>query len=583
MNHLVRLVAYLKPYRLHVIGAVVCGGVTALLAAAHAWLVKPVLDRLFIEKDPVMLVVIPVAIFGIALLKGLSGYAHTYLVRFVGTRIIEEIQNQLYRHVILLPIRYHAKNTTGGLISHIFYDTHMMQAAFSSVIKDLVQQSLTLVALTGVLFYQNAALAGIALLGVPLLIWPLVRFGKRLKRLAQGTQEQAGNIMSVLQETLAHVRVVKAFGQEAFEAHRFQEQNRHFYRKVIRAMSISEVSRPLIETISSLGIAGIIWYGGGQIFAGAMTPGEFFSFMAATMMMYGPVKGLSAAGHLLQQAAAAAERIFATLDTPSEPMCDSGVRVISTLSGAVTFQNVSFGYDKTGPRVLSDICLSVAPGDTLALVGHSGAGKSTLVNLIPRFYEADAGEICMDGIPIRKITLASLRNQIGIVSQEVALFDATIRRNIAYGCPGATDAQVEAAAEAAYAHLFIGKMARGYDTLLEKGGSNLSGGERQRLAIARAILKNPPLLILDEATSALDTESEFIVRKAIMNLVNNRTTFVIAHRLSTIVRATCIVVMDQGRIVEMGRHEDLMRREGCYRKIYQMQFKDDIAYRQDAG
>ena len=577
MKLFLRLAAYLKPYRLHLVGAVICGVFVGVLSAAHAWLVKPVLDRLFIEKDARMLILIPLAICVVTALKGIFQYTHAYLVRWVGTRILETIQNDLYRHIIFMPIDHHMRHKTGDLIAHISYDTQMMQVAFSSVIKDLVQQSFTFVALAGVLFYQNTMLATIALVGLPLAIYPLVRFGQRLKRLAQGMQDTVGDMTGLLQETLSGIRTMKAFGREASEAARFAEKNRLFRKKVMRTLSISEMSRPIIEIVASLGIAGIVGYGGVQIFAGTMTPGAFFSFMAAATMMYGPVKNLSSAGHLLQQATAAAERIFDTMDRPNESQRDRGFRVLPDTCGVVRFENVSFRYDAAGPAILSDISFTAKLGDVVALVGSSGAGKSTLVNLIPRFFEPDAGEITIDGIPTREVTLASLRSRIGIVSQEVILFDRTVYDNIAYGAPSASEAAVRAAAEAAYAHLFIEKMPQGYQTVLSKGGMNLSGGERQRLAIARALLSNPPILILDEATSALDTESEWIVRKAMMNLVKNRTTFVIAHRLSTIQRATCILVINHGRIVERGRHDELLRDGGYYRRIYQLQFRaDDI-------
>ena len=584
MKTFLRLAAYLKPYRLHIAGALACGILVAALSAAHAWLVKPVLDRLFIERDARMLILIPVAICAVTVLKGIFQYAHAWIVRWVGTRILETIQNDLYRHIVFMPIDHHMRHTTGDLIAHVSYDTQMMQVAFSSVIKDLVQQSFTFVALAGVLFYQNVILATISLIGLPLIIYPLVRFGQRLRRLAQSMQDTVGDMTGLLQETLSGIRTMKAFGREEAEAARFAGKNRLFRKKVMRATAISEASRPIIEVVASLGIAGIVGYGGAKIFAGEMTPGTFFSFMAAAMMMYGPVRNLSSAGHLLQQAMAAAERIFATMDRPNESQRDRGFRVLPATCGVVRFENVSFRYDAAGPATLSDISFTAKPGDVVALVGSSGAGKSTLVNLIPRFFEPDAGEISIDGIPTRDVTLASLRSRIGIVSQEVILFDRTVHDNIAYGAPSASEAAVRAAAEAAYAHLFIEKMPQGYQTVLSKGGMNLSGGERQRLAIARALLSNPPILILDEATSALDTESEWIIRKAMINLVKNRTTFVIAHRLSTIQRATCILVIDRGQIVERGRHDELLRAGGYYRRIYQLQFRtDDIEIADDAA
>ncbi len=572
MKILLRLLVYLSPYRLHILGAVLCGGVSALMTAAHAWLIKPALDRLFIERQPAMLVWIPAAICVVALLKGLFEYAHLYLIRRVGIRVIEGIQNQLYRHILLLPIGYHQRQETGSLISHVIYDTHLIEAAFSTIIKDLIQQTITIVCLAAVLVYQNTMLAGMTLLGIPIFIWPLMRYGKRLRRIAHGAQEKAGNLTHLLHETFSGIRVVKAFAQEACESRRMADCVASYYRRIMRTAALSDAARSLIEVMASLSIASVIWLGGHQVFSGAMTPGEFFSFMAAALMMYGPIKNLSTSGHVLQQAMAAAERIFATLEMPNEPQHDQGALAPATLSGRVEIRQVCFAYHP-GQPVLSEISLAAQPGEIIALVGHSGAGKSTLINLILRFFEPDSGDILFDGIPYRHIKLSTLRRHIGVVSQEVVLFDQTIRWNLAYGYPEASEAQIQEAAEAAYADGFIQKMPHGYDTVIEKGGLSLSGGERQRLAIARALLKNPPLLILDEATSALDTESEHIVRRAIMNLVKNRTTFVIAHRLSTIQQATRIAVFDHGRLVEIGRHDALLQQGGTYHRIYNLQFR----------
>jgi subfamily B ATP-binding cassette protein MsbA len=574
MKLYLRLLKYLKPYRWTLAGAVFCSAMVSLLTATYAWLVQPVVNDVFIRKDGFMLKILPVAIILVAFLKGLFNYGQAYLVRYVGSRIIAGIRKDLYHHIVLLPIGFHAKNATGKLMSRVINDVGIMQTAVSTVVKDLFQQSLTMVALTGVIFYQNWQLGLMAILAMPLATYPLIRVGRRLRKVARSGQEKIGDLTSILQETFAGIRIVKAFGREDFEAERFDKKNMTYFKNVMRATSVSELTSPMMETLGSVGAAAIIWYGGYQVITDQMDAGAFFSFMTAAMLMYAPMKGLSSANNILQQALAAAERVFTILDQKNERELDTGRRQVPSLHGEIEFRDVSFQYDGIRSAALSNISLKARPGEVIALVGSSGAGKTTLVNMIPRFYEPQSGTILIDGIPIQEINLGSLRSQIGIVSQEVVLFEDTVRWNIAYGLDNVSEEEIVRAAEAAYAHLFIGKMPKGYDTVLEKGGANLSGGERQRLAIARALLKNPPILILDEATSALDAESEFIVQKALVNLMKNRTTFVIAHRLSTVQRATCILVVDQGRIVEMGRHEDLMRRDGPYRKVYQLQFQE---------
>ncbi len=569
-----RLIVYLKPYRLQFFGAIFCALMVSVMTAAYAWLVRPVMDDLFIKKDTDMLMVIPAVLFLVALLKGIFFYGQAYLMQYVGNRVVADIRKEFYHHIILLPVGYHAKNSTGQLMSTVVNDVGMIQMAVSTVVKSIVQQLLTLIALCIVVFYQNWRLACIAVLVMPLMAYPLVRLGKRLRKVASIGQEKIADLTNVLQETFSGIRIVKGFGREDFEAERFSKKNMNYFKAVMRSISISGLASPLMETISSLGVAAIIWYGGSQVMRETMTPGTFFSFMTATMLMYGPIKGLSSANNVLQQAIAAAERIFTIWDLKNERDLDDGKRTLPSVQGAVEFQDVSFSYDGVTSPALSKINLKANPGDIIALVGSSGAGKSTLVNMIPRFYDVHQGAILIDNISTQEVTLLSLRSQIGIVSQEIVLFDDTIRWNIAYGMGEVSEDKVIAAAEAAYADAFIRKMPLGYDTVIEKAGVNLSGGERQRLAIARALLKDPPILILDEATSALDSESEFMVRKALAGLMKHRTTFVIAHRLSTIQKATCILVVDHGRIVEMGRHEELIRRDGPYKKVYRMQFWD---------
>lgn len=582
MKIYLRLLSYLAPYRLYILGALACGLIFALLTGAYAWLMKPLLDDLFIKKDRFMLGILPLAIIVIALLKGLASYGQTTLWTYIGMKIVSDIREALYRHLILLPIGSHNKNATGNMMSYILNDVGLMQTAVSTVLKTLVSQPLILIVLAGVVLYQNAKLALLAIIVVPLFIIPLAKIGMWLREYATSGQEKIGEMSSHLQETLSGIRVVKAFGKETFESDRFKKKNRAYFKEIVRAITVSEIATPLMETMGAIGIAIIIWYSGFQVINGTMTAGEFFSFLTATMLMYGPLKVLASANNMLQQAIAASERVFAVLDEKNEVQQDSGKwhghreREIGVAAGELVFHDVSFSYHGGTSPALTKINFKVGAGSTVALVGHSGAGKSTIANLLPRFYEPTSGVISLDGIPISEIRLASLRNQIGIVSQEVFLFNETIAWNIGYGgASPASQEEIMKAAELAYAHLFISKMEKGYETYIEKGGANLSGGERQRLAIARALLKNPPILILDEATSALDSESEFFVQKALGNLMKNRTTLVIAHRLSTVLKADCIIVMEQGSIIEMGRHEALIKQDGPYKKIYLMQFKQE--------
>ncbi len=575
MNLYLRILPLMKPYRWHFLGAIGCSAVVAVLTATYAWLVRPILDDILIKKNQTMLTWLPPIVFLVVFLRSLAHYGQSYLIRYVGHHVIADIRNGLYHHLLLLPVGYHARQATGKLISRMIHDVGLMQVAVSTVVKDILQHVLTLIALTGVIFYQNWRLACLSAIVVPLTSYPLLRMGKRLRRLGKAAQEEVGQLTSLLQETLGGVRIVKAFGKEDFQSSRFSKQNAGYLKTTLRGIRVSEMASPLVETGASIGAVGIIWYGGYEVIAGDLTAGAFFSFISATSMMYGPLRGLASVNNALQQAAAGAERVFSLWDKKNERQEEHGRQTMPAIHSLITFQNVSFRYEDSPSDALANINLKVRHGDIVAFVGSSGAGKSTLMNLIPRFYEPTAGTIFIDNVPIADVTLASLRNQIGMVSQEAVLFDGTIRQNIAYGENEISDEAVIQAAKEAHAHAFILRLPGGYDTPLEKGATNLSGGERQLVMIARAILRNPKILLLDEATSALDAESEFVVRKALMNLMKDRTTFVIAHRLSTIKRATCIVVLDRGRIVETGRHDDLIARNGHYQRLYQMQFADD--------
>ena len=577
MKHYLRLLKYLNPYRFRLGAAFLCALLVAGLSAAYAWLVRPVLDGLFISKDESLLLVLPVAILAVAVLKGVFNYGQNYLMNYVGNQVIGDIREQLFSKLVRLPVRFHDTNTSGRLVSRVINDVNQMANAVAGVLKDLFQQGLTFLAMIGVIIYQNWKLAAVSMIVVPLSVVTMARMGKRLRNLATRGQERMGDMASTLQETLAGIRMVKSFGREEEEAKRFRLSNDAFIHTTMKAIQVSSLGSSHMEVIGVLGVAGIIWYGGYLVIHDEMTPGAFFSFLAAMFMAYTPIRRLSGANNTVQQALAAAERVFDVLDLPTEPEANGGQTDLPAISRSLEFRQVAFQYEGQGEPALSGIDLTIRAGEIIAFVGSSGSGKTTLVSLLPRFYDPTGGQILIDGVDLQTCSLRSVRGQIGIVSQEVVLFDDTVRNNIGYGRQGATPDDVMRAAQLAYAHEFIVRMPAGYDTLIGERGLKLSGGERQRLAIARAILRDPPILILDEATSALDTQSERIVQLALTNLMHNRTTLVVAHRLSTIQNANRIVVLDRGRVAEVGSHEELLRKGGMYKRLHAMQFADAIS------
>lgn len=575
MRLYLRLLVFLKPYWPRLVAALLCAGIVSLSTAAYAWLVKPVLDDIFIRKDQFMLFILPVVILIVTVIKSLSQYGKGYLMRYVGSKSIADVRERLYERIILLPIGFHSNNATGRMISRVINDVGVMQSGMSGAIKDLFQQTITLIALFFVIFYQNWRLAIMSILVFPFAYITIVKMGKRLKRISHSSQERMSDLTTLLQETLSGIRIVKAFGMEDYEVRRFSGKNLEYFKRIMKAGKVSEVSSPLMEVIGAIGAVIIIWAGGYEVINGRMTPGAFFSFMTACWLLYAPVRQLGTANNEIQQALAAAERVFKVMDEETEIGRDTGRTEIVSVRGMIEFRSVHFRYDGLDEGILSDINLKVKVGEIIAIVGSSGSGKTSLLNLLPRFYEPTKGSIFIDGIDIKDITIPSLRRHIGIVGQETFLFDDTITNNIAYGRNGVGTDEIVKAATAAYAHQFIKKLPKGYDTMIGERGSRLSGGERQRLAIARAILKNPPILILDEATSSLDTESEYMVQKALLNLMEGRTTFVIAHRLSTIQHADTIIVIEKGRIIEQGKHKELLEMKGAYCRFYQMQFVND--------
>ena len=574
VDRFIRLVRYLKPYRLRLIAAFICSALVAAFSGAYAWLVKPVLDEIFINKNEALLLVLPLALFAVAVLKSAFSYGQNYLMNYVGNQVVTDIRQELFGRMIRLPVKYHDSNTSGRLVSRVINDVTLMANAVAGVLKDVFQQGLTFVVMLGVIFYQNWKLGGMSVIVIPLTVVTMMRMGKRLRSLGKSGQEQMGDMASTLQETLAGIRMVKAYGREAAEAERFKESNKAFFGTTMKAIQVSSLGSSHIEVIGVVGVAVIIWYGGSLVIHGEMTPGAFFSFLAAMFMVFTPLRRLSGSNNTIQQALAAAERVFGVIDLETEEGTDRGRLVMPPIARSVIYQDVTFLYEGQAIPALADIDLVIQAGEMVAIVGSSGSGKTTLANLLPRFYDPTAGRVLIDGVDIQSFTLASLRAQIGIVSQDVVLFDDTVLNNIAFGKPHATEAEIVQAAKLAYAHEFVERLPQGYQTMVGEKGVKLSGGERQRLAIARAILRDPPLLILDEATSALDTESERVVQLALSNLMEHRTTLVIAHRLSTIQRADRIVVLDRGAIVEIGTHDELLIQGGHYKRLHALQFQD---------
>jgi len=538
--------------------------------AAFTYLIMPVIDDIFIQKDTTDLILFPIFIVLVFLARGLGAFGQEYFMSHIGGNIIRQLRNMLYERIQDLSIAYYQQERTGVLMSRITHDVGMIRNMVSTAVTGFLRDAATIIGLTVVIFYQNWRLALISMVILPLAFYPVFELGRRTRKVSTGFQQAMGDLTAFLHETLAGNKIVKAFGMEKHETKRFFKMTKELFHIDLKNVVIRSMSSPIMEFLGGVAVAFTIWYGGYEVTQGKSTMGQFMSFLTAVLLLYDPIKKLSRLNNAVQQGLSALDRIFDVIETEPEIQDPPNPEPIRNQPHVVSFKDVWFSYDEK--PVLKEINMEVEKGKVLALVGMSGGGKTTLVNLIPRFFDVTRGRISIDNIDIRQFLVADLRRQIAIVTQEPILFNETVRDNIAYGNPKATQDAIIQAAKAAFAHDFIMNFPEGYDTVIGELGGRLSGGEKQRLCIARALLKDAPILILDEATSSLDTESEALVQKALENLMWGRTTFIIAHRLSTVAKADLIVVVVNGRIVEQGTHEDLLAQKGAYAKLYKMQF-----------
>ena len=574
MKNYMRLLAYIKPYTRRLALAVVCIIMAAGANLYLPWIIKDMIDDVLMSKDMVMLNLIAAGILVVMFTRGVFYYGQSYLVSYVGQRVIIDVRSVLFRKFQRMPLSYYDKQQTGTVMSYITNDVAVMQSAIVDNLIELVTEGSILIGSLAMMIYLDWKLSLLTLMTIPLVGFAMKIFGRKLKRSSTVIQERVAEITSLLQESISAIRVVKSFVRESYEIKRFEEQNWRNFQAAMKNVKLSSLLTPTVEFLAAIAVTFIVWFGGYEVVNEVITAGELVAFLTYAVNLANPVKRLSRVYAAIQKAMAAAERVFDIMDLDEKITDVPGAKPLPPIKGKVEFKDITLSY-KEGQPALQHISLKAEPGQMIALVGPSGSGKSTIANLIPRFYDVDSGVITIDDHDIRQVTADSLREQIGLVPQETMLFSTSVMENIRYGRLEATDEEVIEAAKAANAEEFIKELPEGYDTKLGERGLNLSGGQRQRLAIARAILKNPRVLILDEATSALDTESEKIVQDALDNLMVGRTSFVIAHRLSTIFNADQIFVVENGHLREHGTHEELLAAGGLYSNLYNIQFRQN--------
>ncbi len=566
----------LRPYfsklLIVMIGMIAVGGFNAL----QAYMVKPLLDEIFFKHNAHMLNLLPAGLLLVFLIKGVFYFVYSYLLETVGQSVIRDMRNNVYAHLNNMPLSFFHKTQTGVLISRVINDVSMLQSAVSNALIQLLRDFFSVIGLFGVIFYMDWRLALASMIFLPMATIPIVVFAKKFRKISTKYQTRLGEATSQLHETIAGVRIVKAFCREDFEKQRFARKMQEIMDTLLSETKYRCLAHPLVEFLGGIGMAMIIWFGGREVLLGHSTPGAFMAFLAALIMVYDPIKGVSKINSTIQQGMAAATRIFALLDIRPDIQEAEDAIEMPLFSNTIVLSDISFSYEDN-PPVIKHLNLRVNRGEVLAVVGPSGSGKTTMTNLIPRFYDVKEGSICIDDVDIRRFTLPSLRQQLALVTQQTILFNDTVRNNIAYGRKDCTEQELTEAAKAAYALDFINDLPMGFDTIIGESGARLSGGQQQRISIARALLKDAPILILDEATSSLDTESEREVQRALENLMKNRTTIVIAHRLSTIKNADRIIVLKDGCLVEEGTHAELLDLGGEYSFLYRLQYADDPA------
>lgn len=576
MTLYLRILSYIKPYMHRLIFAMFC---TIMAAAGNLyipWIIKDMIDEVLADKNGTMLNWIAASIIAIFVVRGLFWYGQNYLMSYVGQSVIIDIRAAVFKKLQRLSVSFYDKNKTGTIMSYVTNDVNALQSAMVENTIEMITEGFILIGSVVAMIYLDWRLTLFTVCTFPVVLWFMEFFGKKIRKTGGRIQECTADITSVLQESVASARVIKSFVREDYEVDRFDVENRANFRANMKNAQLMATLTPVVELVAAIGVTMIIWYGGNNVINGTITAGSLVAFLTYAVNISNPIKRLTRVIGNIQKGLAAAQRVFMIIDMPEEIAESRDAKQLPEVSGKVEFQNVSFAYDDKG-NVITDLSFSVKPGEVIAIVGPSGAGKSTIANLLPRFYDVNKGDIKIDGHSVREVTLDSLREQVGIVPQETMLFNGSVYNNILYGRLDATKEEIEAAAKAANAHDFIMQLTDGYETKLGDRGVNLSGGQRQRIAIARAILKNPRILILDEATSALDTESERVVQEALDRLMVGRTSFVIAHRLSTVKNADKILVLEKGNLVESGTHDELLALDGLYAHLYKIQYRNKEA------